>query len=460
MPPMIAARDDLGGVLDILARALGADRVLTASPAADEMQRRSLNPAGPAPQYLVRPRSTEECRIAVEALAARGCAPDPIASLTTFWEPHPAGVEVGLDTLDLRTPCRIDAGERIGYFGAGITVREVDRLARAEGLCLVAYPDSDGGATVGSLAAVGCTTGLGIGRMQPVEQIAGLTVVTRDAAVVRTGAAWRRGRGGMRQGLPDPTGLFLGSQGRSGVITEVVLALWPAPFLAASWWASPWSAPDELARQLRRSRSCLDRGTIDSLRLETVCSGRDQPTATEWFVRCWSPGSTAAAAAECDAAARALSAADVRRWQESPTGRRGMLPDHDQRYSVPPGAHHERTGREGFLGIEVTVNWGEQLDQALPVFTQLFAALAALGLAHRRLGIYPSAHAVAIGVQAMVSGGEATGDVVRSALGEVVPVLNALGAVPYRPGRMWDEAAVRDDPAAALIARTGLSAPR
>jgi FAD/FMN-containing dehydrogenase len=458
---MAARPSEWERALDRLRGTLGRDRILEGPLAAKEIQRRSLNPASDrAPHYLLRPQTTEECRIAVELLGSVGCHPQPIGSLTTFWEPHPLDADVGVDTLGLRTPARIDLRERVGYFGAGTTVREVDRLARAQGLCLVAYPDSDGAASVGSMAAVACTSGLGLGRIQPVEQIVGLTIVTPEATVVKTGASWRLGHGGVAHGWPDPTGIFLGSQGRFGVITEVVLTLAPAPFLAARSWWEPWRPPETLADVMRAGRLQMDQGTVDSLRLEATCAGGAQPTAIEWFVRCWAPESAESADQRCADVAQRLGARDARSWVESAAGRRGQLPDHDARYSVPPGTHHERTGREGFLGIEVNVNWGDQLDRALGVFADLFGALRTLPLGHRRLGIYPGPHAVSIGVQAMLSGGEATPDMVRGVLARFVEPLSALGALPYRPGRLWREIMDRqesEDPACALIRRAGLA---
>ncbi len=447
--------------LDRLRGTLGRDRILEGPLAAEEIQRRSLNPAGEgAPQLLLRPQHTEECRLAVDVLRSVGCYPHPIGSLTTFWEPHPLDVAVVVDTLGLVTPGRIDVHERIGYFGAGTTVREIDRVARAQGLCLVAYPDSDGSASVGSMAAVACTSGLGLGRLQPVEQIVGLTIVTPEATVVKTGASWRLGRGGVAHGMPDPTGIFLGSQGRFGVITEVVLALEPAPYLAARSWWMPWGSPEALMDALRGGRLQMDQGFVDSLRLETVCAGSAQPTATEWFVRCWAPESVESAEQRCATVAQALRARDAGCWVESAAGRRGELPDHDARYSLPPGTHYARTGREGFLGMEVSVNWGDQLDTAFGVFVDLFSALGTLRLGHRRLGIYPGPHTVSIGVQAMLTGGEATPDMVRDAMAKFVAPLSALGALPYRPGRLWRESMQRqesEDPVCALIRRAGLT---
>ncbi len=458
---MAARPSEWDRALDRLRGTLGRDRILEGPAAAAEIQRRSLSPVGDgAPQRLVRPQSTEECRIAVEVLASIGCRPQPIGGLTTFWEPHPLDAEIGLDTLGLRTPGRIDVDERVGYFGAATTVREVDRLARAQGLCLVAYPDSDGSASVGSMAAVACTSGLGMARVSPVEQIVGLTIVTPAATVVKTGAAWRLGRGGIAHGMPDPTGMFLGSQGRFGVITEVVLTLAPAPFLAARSWSEPWRPPRALTDALRRARHEMDRGTIDSLRLEAVAAGGGQPTALEWFVRCWAPESPEAADERAATVAPRLGAPAAPGWVESPAGRRGELPDHDARYSLPPGTHHARTGRAGFLGIEVNVNWGEQLEATLGVFADLFHALCTLPLGHARLGIYPAPHTVSIGAQAMLSGGHATPDVVRDALTTFVEPLSALGALPYRPGRLWRTIIDRQegsDPACALLRRAGLA---
>ncbi|MCC6848773.1 MAG: FAD-binding oxidoreductase [Deltaproteobacteria bacterium] len=448
--------------LDRLRDALGRDRILEGAPAIHEIRRRSLNPADDAAlRCLLRPQSSEECRIAIEVLGEAGCRPRPIGALTTFWEPaHPLDAAIGLDTLALRIPDRIDVRERVGYFGAGTTVREVDRAARAQGLCLMAYPDSDGSAPVGSMAAMACTSGLGMARLSPVEQIVGLTIVTPEARIVRTGASWRLGRGGIAHGLPDPTGMFLGSQGRFGVITEVVLTLASAPFLAARVWRTPWHPPGEIADALRRTRREMDDGAIDSIRLEAVAPGGTEPAALEWFVRCWAPDSGASADARAAEAADRLGARAARGWVESAAGRRGELPDHDARYSLPPGAHHERTGQAGFLGIEVNVNWGEHLEGTLDVFAGLFAALRALPLGHARLGIYPAPHTVSIGAHAMLTGGSATPDVVRDAMAAFIEPLNALGALPYRPGRLWRgvmDHRERADPACELLRRAGLS---
>jgi hypothetical protein len=110
--------------------------------------------------------------------------------------------------------------------------------------------------------------------------------------------------------------------------------------------------------------------------------------------------------------------------------------------------------------LEVNVNWGEQLDRALAVFTDLWRVLEALPLGHLRLGIYPGPHTVSIGAQAMLSGGAATADEVRDAMAAFVEPLTALGALPYRPGRLWTAIIDRQegsDPACELMRRAGLA---
>ena len=60
----------------------------------------------------------------------------------------------------------------------------------------------------------------------------------------------------------------------------------------------------------------------------------------------------------------------------------------------------------------------------------------------------------------MLSGGEATPDMVRDAMAKFVDPLSGLGAIPYRPGRLWKKIIDRQessDPACELLRRTGLA---
>ncbi|MFN8641277.1 MAG: hypothetical protein U0802_06320 [Candidatus Binatia bacterium] len=191
-----------------------------------------------------------------------------------------------------------------------------------------------------------------------------------------------------------------------------------------------------------------------------MAAGREPPRGSEWFLRCWAPDAQDAAAAAPARRRHSNCAREARTWIESAAARAGERPDDDLRYSVLPGSPLARTGTAGFLGLEVTVNWGDQLEPALGALTDVFARLADVGLGHRRLGIYPGPHAVAIGVQAMLSGGETTPDAVRGIMATAVEPLSALGAVPYRPGRLWRdvmERRERADPCAALVRRAARS---
>lgn len=106
-----------------------------------------------------------------------------------------------------------------------------NREARTHGLCLRAYPDTAGDTPAGTLVAVGATAGLGLGRILPIEQVTSATLVLGSGEVVRVGASHALGGPPFaRQGLPDLLGLFTAAEGRGALVTQLGLALAPAPF--------------------------------------------------------------------------------------------------------------------------------------------------------------------------------------------------------------------------------------
>jgi FAD/FMN-containing dehydrogenase len=428
-----------------LRRLLGDERVTSCLEAPDVDPRTSEPVSGAplgAPVAWVRPGDTAACAAVVQAAAGAGVPVAVVGDATTFWDGLRVGGGVVIDARALAGPLAVDAERRVAWVGAGRSVREVDRAARARGLALAAYPDSSGDTPVGSMLAVGCTAGLGMGTALPLEQVTGATVVTGAGEVVRLGASHALGHAAFsRHGLPDALGLFAAAEGRAGVVTEVGLSLVPAGFIVDGRVGGEAQALPVAAvlRALRAARRGLDRGGLDSFRFEAgVREGR---RAVDWevYFRARSVRSPEDAAVEARAVAVALKelgfpAASLA--LESEAARRGESPDHEGRFSVPPGEHRARLRQGAFWGAEVAVGWGDELPASLARLEALFAEVGALDPIHRRLGVYPGHHAVSVGVQVLGRRDAASVEALRRCLAAALPDLAALG-VPYRQGNLW-----------------------
>ncbi|MBT2303081.1 FAD-binding protein [Variovorax paradoxus] len=204
-------------------RAIFGDRAVTSAAVRAHHSHGEGLPDPGLPDLVLFPLTNEEV-----AAAARLChrAEVPIIAFGsgTSMEGHVAAIhggvcinlsrmervlEVSTDSMD----CRVQAG---------VTREQLNEHLRASGLFFAVDPGAN--ASLGGMASTRAsgTAAVRYGTMR--ETVMGLTVVTPDGRIVRTGTRARKSASGF-----DLTRLYVGSEGLLGIITEVQLRLFGQP---------------------------------------------------------------------------------------------------------------------------------------------------------------------------------------------------------------------------------------
>jgi D-lactate dehydrogenase (cytochrome) len=174
------------------------------------------------PDAVVYPETPEEVA-AVLAYANERAIPVVAFGAGTSLEGHVIPVEGGI-SLDLGRLTRVEihAEDLSATAQAGVTRSELNRRAGGHGLFLPVDPGAD--ATLGGMAATNAsgTTTIRYGGMR--SHVLGLEVVLADGTIIHTGSRAFKTSAGYHL-----TGLFVGSEGTLGVITELVLRLHGIP---------------------------------------------------------------------------------------------------------------------------------------------------------------------------------------------------------------------------------------
>jgi D-lactate dehydrogenase (cytochrome) len=231
--PSFTARPVPAAMLDALQARFG-DRCSTAR-AVREQHGRDESPFDvPPPDVVVFCASTDDVA-AVVALADRHAVPVIPYGAGSSLEGQLLAVQggVSIDLGRMNAILSVDADDLTVTVQAGVTRLQLNDAIRHTGLFFPVDPGAD--ASLGGMTATRAsgTNAVRYGTMR--ENVLGLTVVTAQGKVMRTGTRARKSAAGY-----DLTRLLVGSEGTLGVITEITLKLVPQPeALSAATCAFP-----------------------------------------------------------------------------------------------------------------------------------------------------------------------------------------------------------------------------
>ncbi|MDE9366264.1 FAD-linked oxidase C-terminal domain-containing protein [Luteipulveratus sp. YIM 133132] len=295
---------------------------------------RSLGSTAPEEYVVVRARDRADVVAVLEHAQAHRVPVVPQGARSSLCGGSTAiagGIVLNVEALQR---LEIDRAERYATVGPGVVTADLKQAAASEGLAYPPDPASSPFCTIGGNVATNagglCCVKYGV----TAGYVLGLEVVLAGGEVIRTGRRTAKGVAGL-----DLTGLFVGSEGQLGVVTEAVLRLVPAsdpPLTALATFASLADATRGLLalRNDRHGPNLLE--VLDGPSLRAIQAMQDfgfpEDAAAALLVQSDRPGSTDAdvrryAELLSDAGADAVAVADDEQEAEAlMAGRRALAP--------------------------------------------------------------------------------------------------------------------------------------
>jgi len=235
------------------------------------------------PDAVAYPESTAEVAEILRACTARGV---PVVGwgAGTSLEAQALATQGGVvvDFSRMNKVLRLSAEDMDCTVQPGLTRTGLNEALRATGLMFTVDPGAD--ATLGGMAATRAsgTTAVRYGTMR--EQVLGLEVVLASGEVIRTGSRARKSSAGY-----DLTGLFVGSEGTLGLITELTLRLHGQPEAMATAtcaFATDAGAIDAVIAAIQHglAPARIEYLDADAIRAVNMAEGMDLPEAPHLLV--------------------------------------------------------------------------------------------------------------------------------------------------------------------------------